>query len=242
MVGDNLFTYEEFSTLLAQIEAILNSRPLTPLPDGFEPDSVLTPAHPLIGESSIVLNEPPLKDEKLGPLERWKLVTQITQDFWERWCSEYLLTLQKRNKWLSVKRNLGPGDIVLVKDEILPCARWPLARVVEVHPGRDGLVRTVTIATAKEEEFSRKSEILRVNYWSRAVYLSKSCVRISIGLSKRDLKVLPHLLIFAPRWSSVTVCPSSYEFGSGRSARPRTSPVAVCLELRSAQRPLIALK
>ncbi|CAB0033515.1 unnamed protein product [Trichogramma brassicae] len=33
-----------------------------------------------------------------------------------------------------------------------------------------------------EEEFSGKSEIPRVNYWSRAVYLSKSCVRISIDL------------------------------------------------------------
>ncbi|CAB0030055.1 unnamed protein product [Trichogramma brassicae] len=34
-----------------------------------------------------------------------------------------------------------------------------------------------------EEKFSGKSEILRVNYWSRAVYLSKSCVRISIAMS-----------------------------------------------------------
>ncbi|KAL7289852.1 hypothetical protein TKK_0016250 [Trichogramma kaykai] len=127
MVSDNLFTYEKFSTLLAQIEAILNSRPLTLLPDGFKPDTVLSPAHPFIGESSIVFNKPSLKDKKLGPLEQWKRVTHITQAFWERWCTEYLLTLQKRAKWLRVNKNLVPGDVVLVKDEILPCSRWPLA-------------------------------------------------------------------------------------------------------------------
>ncbi|CAB0044881.1 unnamed protein product [Trichogramma brassicae] len=65
MVGDDLFTFEEFSTLLAQIEAILNSRPLTPLSDTFEPDAVLTPAHPLIGESSVVIAEPPITGKKI---------------------------------------------------------------------------------------------------------------------------------------------------------------------------------
>uniref|UniRef100_A0ABD2WYW1 Integrase catalytic domain-containing protein n=1 Tax=Trichogramma kaykai TaxID=54128 RepID=A0ABD2WYW1_9HYME len=149
MVGDALFTFEEFSTLLAQIEAILNSRPLTPLSDTFDPDAVLTPAHPLIGESSVVIAEPPLTDKKLSLLDRWQRVTQITQAFWERWCSEYLLSLQKRNKWLNATKNLCVGDIVLIKDEVLPCARWPLARVTEVHPGGDGLVRTVTVTTAK---------------------------------------------------------------------------------------------
>uniref|UniRef100_A0ABD2VYB7 Integrase catalytic domain-containing protein n=1 Tax=Trichogramma kaykai TaxID=54128 RepID=A0ABD2VYB7_9HYME len=96
MVGDRSFTFEEFSTLLAQIEAILNSRPLTPLPDSFEPQNVLTPAHPLIGESSMVIAEPPLTEAKLSPSEQWLQIQQITQEFWQRWCEEYLSTLQKR--------------------------------------------------------------------------------------------------------------------------------------------------
>uniref|UniRef100_A0ABD2WGE9 DUF5641 domain-containing protein n=1 Tax=Trichogramma kaykai TaxID=54128 RepID=A0ABD2WGE9_9HYME len=149
MVGDRSFTFEEFSTLLAQIEAILNSRPLTPLPDSFEPQNVLTPAHPLIGESSVVIAEPPLTEAKLSPSERWLQIQQITQEFWQRWCEEYLSTLQKRNKWLSSAKNFAVDDVVLVRDEILPCARWPLARVSAVHLGSDGLVRSVTVTTAK---------------------------------------------------------------------------------------------
>ncbi|XP_043494148.1 uncharacterized protein LOC122519050 [Polistes fuscatus] len=48
-VGDTLLTYEEASMLLAQIEAILNSRPLEPLSDDPEDTTALTPDHFLIG-------------------------------------------------------------------------------------------------------------------------------------------------------------------------------------------------
>ena len=45
VVGDTKLTFEEATTILSQIEACLNSRPLVPLPfddDGVEP---LTPGH-----------------------------------------------------------------------------------------------------------------------------------------------------------------------------------------------------
>ncbi|CAB0027983.1 unnamed protein product, partial [Trichogramma brassicae] len=96
MVGDVFLTYEEFATLLTQIEAILNSRPLTELSEDPKDDPVLTPAHPLIGESSFIIAEPPTRKEKFGSLERWKRVTQLTQVFWDRWSQDYLHTLQKR--------------------------------------------------------------------------------------------------------------------------------------------------
>ncbi|CAB0033517.1 unnamed protein product [Trichogramma brassicae] len=113
-----------------------------------EPEAVLTPAHPIIGESSFLIAEPPIKTEKIGALERWKRVTQLTQVFWDRWSKEYLHTLQKRNKWQQAEQNIVVGDIVLVKNESTPCARWPMAKVTEVHPGRDGLVRVATVATS----------------------------------------------------------------------------------------------
>ncbi|CAB0036593.1 unnamed protein product, partial [Trichogramma brassicae] len=33
--------------------------------------------------------------------------------------------------------------------ETTPCARWPLAKITDVHTGRDGLVRVATVATAR---------------------------------------------------------------------------------------------
>ena len=35
--------------------------------------------------------------------------------FWKHWLTEYLPTLQVRQKWLRPKRNLKVGDLVLVK-------------------------------------------------------------------------------------------------------------------------------
>ena len=65
--------------------------------------------------------------------------------FWSRWHKEYLQLLQNRQKWTEEKRNLKVGDVVLLKDEGETRSKWPMARVVEVHPSYDGLVRSVTL-------------------------------------------------------------------------------------------------
>ena len=62
---------------------------------------------------------------------------------------EYLLTLQKRNKWSSPKRNFQLDDVVLVKDDDASRNQWPMARVVSVEKSScDGLVRSVTVYCA----------------------------------------------------------------------------------------------
>ena len=50
-------------------------------------------------------------------------------------------------KWYNPSRNLCPGDLVLLQEESIVPTRWPLARIVKVHPGRDGFVRVATIKT-----------------------------------------------------------------------------------------------
>jgi len=66
--------------------------------------------------------------------------------FWTRWKREYLQSLQLRRKWNVKRRNLCIGDIVLVCDENLPRNAWLLARVHELIPSKDGVVRKVKIA------------------------------------------------------------------------------------------------
>ena len=62
---------------------------------------------------------------------------------------EYLSTLNKFNKWHRSSRNLSVGDVVVLREDGIVPTKWPLAKVVQVHPGEDGLVRVATVKTAR---------------------------------------------------------------------------------------------
>ena len=54
-----------------------------------------------------------------------------------------------RRKWQSKQTNLVKGDIVLIRNDLLPPSKWELGRVIECFPGKDNIVRVVKIQTAK---------------------------------------------------------------------------------------------
>jgi hypothetical protein len=56
--------------------------------------------------------------------------------------------LQERGKWRVTTDNVRIGQLVLLRDDRYPPAKWPLGRITEVHASRDGLVRVVTVKTA----------------------------------------------------------------------------------------------
>ena len=99
VAGNSVQTYEKFYTLLVEIEALLNFRPLTPMP--VDPSDLvpLTPAHFLIGRPLYTIADPDLKDISESKLSHWQLIQKIQQHFWERWNKEYISELQQRNKW-----------------------------------------------------------------------------------------------------------------------------------------------
>ncbi|XP_033232113.1 uncharacterized protein LOC117183067 [Belonocnema kinseyi] len=68
VAGDAIFTYEEFSKLLTQIEATLNSLPLTPLSADLNDHSSLTPAHFLISRTFTSVADPDLMHLQEGRL------------------------------------------------------------------------------------------------------------------------------------------------------------------------------
>lgn len=150
IVGQAHLTFEELQTVLSEIEAILNSRPITPLSEDPNDLSYLSPGHFLVGTA---LNSFPCRDFSEineNRLLRWQRVEQLRQHFWRRWSSEYLGSLQERSKW---KQNSGiqlrVNQLVLVKQQNLPPLQWVIGRVLEIHPGSDNVVRTATIKTAK---------------------------------------------------------------------------------------------
>ncbi|XP_015121182.1 uncharacterized protein LOC107043969 [Diachasma alloeum] len=97
-IRNTTLTFEELSTLLTQIEAVLNSRPLQALSE--DPDDVLclTPGHFLIGEALIALPKPSLDHLNIGRLSRWQLIQQLRECFWKQWSTGYLQQLQSISK------------------------------------------------------------------------------------------------------------------------------------------------
>lgn len=140
-------TLFELSTLLCQIEAILNSRPLYSLSsDPAEPE-VLTPGHFLINRPLLAVPEPSVLDIPTNRLSRWQHIQQLREHFWKRWSREYVTEMQVRGRWTKQKGNVKPGMIVVLKEDNLPPQCWRLGRVVNVYPGADNLVRVVDVKT-----------------------------------------------------------------------------------------------
>lgn len=143
-IGQTSLTFEEFSTVLTQVEACVNSRPLS-LISSLIDEPPLTPGHFLIGEPLIGVPEPTLIDINISPLNRWHILQRMVQCLWQRWHSEYLTTLQQRYKWNKHCADIKLGTVVLVKDERLPPGKWLLGRVIQKHPGADGITRVVSL-------------------------------------------------------------------------------------------------
>ena len=146
VVREQVMDDEGLTTVMCLVEGIVNGRPLTPVSDDSEDLEALTPSHLLTLPRRLVL--PPGKFAREDIYRsRLKQIQYLADLFWRRWTREYLPSLQGRQKWLYPKKNLAQGDIVLMVDENSPRNLWPLARVLEVYPSKDGMVRTVKIRT-----------------------------------------------------------------------------------------------
>ncbi|XP_044585962.1 uncharacterized protein LOC123266000 [Cotesia glomerata] len=150
-IGDSLLTLEQYSTLLAQIKAILNSRPLTPLNEDPADLAVLTPGHLLIGQSLTAIPDPSLTDLQPARLSHWEQVQQMVQHFWKCYYQDCIHRYQAFSKWHHRRNQIKVGSVVLITTEDLPPTKWPLAKVIAVHPGEDGQIRVVTVKTVNTE-------------------------------------------------------------------------------------------
>ena len=139
---------ESFRTLMCEVEAVSNSRPLTTVsgePGDLEP---LTPNHILTTKSTVILPPPgEFQKNDVYMRRRWRRVQYLANLFWSRWKKEYLVVMQERRKWQHPQRNLIEGDIVIIREENVPRNAWSLALVVQVEQDAEGLVRSVVVKT-----------------------------------------------------------------------------------------------
>lgn len=148
VLGENVLTFEDMNTLIVQIESCLNSRPLTQLTEDPEDLTPLTPAHFLVGSSLQGLPEYDYTEIPFNRLKQWHAVQQKFQHFWIRWKREYLAQLQGRMKRWKPPVEIETGKLVIIQDDNQPPLRWKMARIHQLHPGDDGVVRVVTLKTS----------------------------------------------------------------------------------------------
>ena len=116
----------------------------------------ITPNMLLLGRSSDV--SPPLiysEDEKFSA--RLAYVAQVEKDWWDRWYKTVLPTLFSYKKWKKKKENLVIDDIVMLRYPGHFKDDYCLARVSEVHPDDEGLVRVVTVEYRKKNPRESKT-------------------------------------------------------------------------------------
>lgn len=138
---------EGLQTLICEVEAILNDRPITKHSKDPMYLEALTPNHLLLLKTKPILPPRLFVREDLYLKPRWRQIQYMADLFWKRWTQEYLPLIQERPRWSKVKRNFAPGDIVVVVDSTAPRGSWLMGRILETKADAQGLVRTVRLQT-----------------------------------------------------------------------------------------------
>ena len=155
VLGHQVVSEEELSTVLVEVESVLNSRPITYCSGDVRDPEPLTPRHFLLGYPEAVLPPGSFDDETLLSKKRWRHTQVLADHFWQRWRREYLPTLIRREKWAQAPDNLREGDIIMMVDDQAPRSYWPLATITRVIPGEDGYVRSVELKTGSGMTYVR---------------------------------------------------------------------------------------
>ena len=140
---------EGLVTIMCEVEAIINNRPITKVSDDPKDMGALTPNHLLMFREGPYLPPGNFVHEDLYSRRRWRQIQYMADQFWLRWIKEYLPLLQERQKWFSKSRNLVVGDLVLIVDENTPRGHWAKGLVKATFPDKQGIVRQVELKTAQ---------------------------------------------------------------------------------------------
>lgn len=137
---------ETLATLFAEVEHIVNTRPLTHISVDHRDEEALTPNHFLLGSSSGVVNPGRFSDADLCSRKQWRQAQRLADMFWNRWLREYLPLLTPRQA--SGEHNpLKTGDVVIIIDPSMPRNVWPRGVVTKTFPGKDKKIRVVEVQT-----------------------------------------------------------------------------------------------
>ncbi|XP_047990706.1 uncharacterized protein LOC125229808 [Leguminivora glycinivorella] len=149
---------ETLHTLMAEVEATVNSRPLTYVATDPEDPPALTPNMILLGPDCHSPAPGDFKDSDESARQHWRRAQYLADTFWRRWVREYAPLLQHRREPRGEGVEPAVGDVVIVCDNNLPRNTWPRGRVTQTYPGKDGVVRVVDVTTSRGHVLRRPTK------------------------------------------------------------------------------------
>jgi hypothetical protein len=152
ILGQKSLADDEMRTVLCEVEGMVNSRPLTQVTGGHGDGQIVTPSDLMFGYNLRSMPDPSaLRTDDVSLVKRWKHRLALTQHFWRAWSRDYMQELTQFHNWIGAQNNAKVGDHVLVADKDLKRNMWKMGCIREITVGRDGLVRSVKVATRKGE-------------------------------------------------------------------------------------------
>ena len=149
-IGQQVFTYAEFQTIMFEAAQLVNQRPIGRKPNDPEEGSYLCPNDLLLGRNASHIPQGPFM-ERCDHRQRLKFMQEIVNNFWKRWYREVFPGLVVEPKWHTEKRNLVVGDVVLVQDSNELRGEWKMGLVSKIKESRDGRVRNVEVMYKRGE-------------------------------------------------------------------------------------------
>lgn len=174
-VNRKLLSYVQLETVIKEVEAVVNARPLVYVGGDIDSTISLSPKHflTLNPNTGIPELEPDNNDTDYSPyestaerlLQTWKKGQKLLNLFWKVWRDEYLLSLRERTqsvlKSRRIQSHFSPNvdEFVLIKDDI-PRGCWRVGRVVSLVFSLDGCVRSAKVALSSGRVIARLLNLL----------------------------------------------------------------------------------
>ena len=165
VLGNARLSFDELLTVMSEVEATLNSRPLTYDYD-IPGEEVLTPAHLMYGRRLTTLPGSQEVEEDISCRKRYRHVNERLEHFWRRWHREYLTDLRESHNCNAERAGREPkvGDVVIVFEDGAKRNSWKMAVIEELIHGRDSKVKGANVRVVTKGKTHRLSRPLQKLY------------------------------------------------------------------------------
>ncbi|XP_056324239.1 uncharacterized protein LOC130237344 [Danio aesculapii] len=162
-LGAQHVSEEVLTTVLVEIEGILNSKPLGYVPSDVADIDPITPNSLLMGRPDSSLPQVVYPKTELLSKKQWRHSQILADHFWAHFIKRYLPQLQTREKWMTDKaKNLEKGTVVIIIDSQLPRALWLVGKITDTIPGADGCIRTAEVQVGDRKYVRPVSKLIRL--------------------------------------------------------------------------------